>query len=103
MMLNRISQEATDTMGLLYRAQLREEKTKEKKVEMKISFLKEEEKGKRKKEKKIIVMDSSSEEDSFFEFESESESVKTPPAKRTRQQEAGEKTKDCSGGFENNK
>ncbi|KAL4337907.1 hypothetical protein AHAS_Ahas12G0157100 [Arachis hypogaea] len=52
MMLDRISQEATDTMGLLYRAQLREEKTKEKKVEKKTIFLKEEEKGKRKKEKK---------------------------------------------------
>ncbi|QHN92067.1 uncharacterized protein DS421_17g580440 [Arachis hypogaea] len=81
MMLDRITQKATDTMKANKRG-----KTKRKKVE-KPTFFRGKEKGKGKKEeKKIVDLDSSSEEDTFSESKSESESDKTPPAKRTRQQ-----------------
>ncbi|QHO11553.1 uncharacterized protein DS421_15g499120 [Arachis hypogaea] len=66
LMLERITKEAIDTMGLVYRAQLRERKIEEKKVS-KTVLLNRKEKGKLKKEKKkIVVLDFSSEEDNFL-------------------------------------
>ncbi|RYQ97578.1 hypothetical protein Ahy_B08g093659 [Arachis hypogaea] len=82
MMLDRISEEATDTLKAN-----KEGKNKNKEI-------REERKSKeRKKKKKIVDLDSSSEEDIVFESESESESDKTPLAKRTRQQRVVRKQK----------
>ncbi|QHO29883.1 uncharacterized protein DS421_8g228700 [Arachis hypogaea] len=81
-LLDRIALEKTNQMGLVNRAELREEKIEEKKVEKKTVFLKGKKKEKEKKEKKkIVILDLSLEEDNFSRSEEE-EIEKTLPKKR---------------------